>query len=149
MLQIVTNKYFSRNDFYKGDFVRIKNFNIYKIKNNICYDDNSIHKFNTFINRSEGHEIVELGDANANGYYKFFYIKSMVSFDDSTGIDIVDESIVNSLTQFEQDLLEYESCITSDTFMNGHILNMSLQNSITISIKQLVHDSKVVASENI
>lgn len=149
LLQVVTNRYFSRNDFYKGDVIRIKNFNVYKIKNNACYSDSSIRKFNDFVNRNQGHEIVELGEANPNGYYKFFYIKSMVSFDDVTGTDVVDDSIVSSIAQFETDLQEHEQFITSDAFMNGHIINLSLQNSITVSLKQHVHDSKVVASETV
>jgi hypothetical protein len=148
-LQVITNRYFSRNDFYKGDVIRIRNFNVYKITNSTIYDDNAIRRFNQFINRNEGHEIIENGDANPNGYFKFFYIKAMVSFDDLTGTDVVDETAIPSLECFEQDLFNHDAAISSGSFMNGHIINLSLQNSITISLKQQVHDSKVVASESI
>lgn len=149
LLNIVTSNYFSRNEFYKGDIVRIQNFTIYKSTNSNEYNDIGINKANKFINRSEGHEIIQLGDANESGYYKSFYIKSLTCFDEKLGEDIKDQEVINAIEKFNEELNDDSHNLSCCNYSNGYLLNMSLQHSLSFSIKHQVQDSKVIASTNV
>ena len=121
---ITTQQKFTNNSFFDNDVIMIKNFNVYQtsIGQNIA----DIDALNSFINRKEGHTILELGLSdttdNINTLYNCFYIRAPGHFDASSGF-------VQS-TNLTDLLIEVLNAPNG----NGALINMSLQNSISLSI---------------
>ena len=136
-LKIVVKEYFDKNAFYHGDYVRIKNFNIYQINSDI--DKAHVRALNAFINRPEGHVVFETGDANESGYYNSFHIFAPGHFDKNVGRFVVDTALTDTLTLFNNHMIENnffdETSDMSSTFENGFLINMSLQNSISVTVE--------------
>tara|TARA_Y100000389_G_C17431146_1_gene502709 strand:+ start:127 stop:780 length:654 start_codon:yes stop_codon:yes gene_type:complete len=147
-LKIITKTYFDKNAFCKGDYVKIKNFNMYQINNSIVKEN--MDKFNAFINKHEGHIIHSNGDPNDNGYYNSFFINGPGEFDENIGKFIVEENLMNTLSEFNQFLIDndfFQS--SSDTYENGSVLNMSLQNSISMTVEMYKPDSLMMVQDKI
>ena len=148
-LKITTTAFFHKDAFYRGDYIRIKNFNMYQITNTITSHD--IQLFNSFINKSEGHVIYEIGEPNENGYYNTFHIFAPGTFDEKIGKFNVDYNLTDTLSRFNQHLIDnyfydthQEGDSLSKDYENGYIINMSLQNSISMRIEMFKPDSKVL-----
>jgi signal peptidase I len=117
-LAIVSDEYFDRNEYYVGDTVVLKGFT------------GPLHQdLVNFINRPEGHEVLELGTANENGYYRSFYIQTLGVFDKKQGSFNVDTDAITALNNYNN-TIDYET--TTDT--NGVIMNLSLQHSISMNL---------------
>lgn len=147
-LKVITKTYFDKNAFCKGDYVKIKNFNMYQINSSI--DKNNINNFNTFINKHEGHIIHSSGEPNDNGFYNSFYINGPGEFDENIGKFIVEEHLMNTLSEFNQFLIDNDFFLSSsDTYENGSVLNMSLQNSISMTVEMYKPDSLMMVKDKI
>lgn len=150
-LKITTTTFFEKNAFCKGDFVRIKNFNLYQINSDISMEN--INKFNLFINRTELHTVHNSGEPNENGYYNNFYIKGPGYFDKMEGRFVIDQVLMDTLAKFNQHLVDndfyQQSVVSGNTYENGYLLNMSLQNSISMTIEMYKPDSKIMIHEKI
>ncbi len=131
---IVTDVFFDKNEFYVGDMVVFKKFNITSNTYNI-----QAKTITDFINRPEGHEITQIGTTNNNGFYRSFYISAIGTFDKILGKFDVDMNCVECIN-------EYNNTINYNTFngTNGSILNYSLQNTIGMSLDVLVNDISVI-----
>jgi hypothetical protein len=140
-LKVVTNKYFDKNEFFKGDTILIRKYNLFKITGD--QDAGHIQAFNDFLNRESGHEVTEIGDANNSGFYRTFYIRAPGKFNEDSGSYDVEQNLIDQVVLFNNN---FELC---DAPMNGFILNISLQNSISMKIEQKVYDSFKFESENI
>jgi len=140
-LRIWTHTFFDKNEFYSGDIITIKGFYIFKISPQQTTD--AVNYFNGYMNRAEGHEIITLGDANAEGFYQSFFIRAPGTFNPALGKMDIHHS-VTELTYFNSAL-----GATTTTIQNGFILNTSLQNSISMRIEQKVYDSSVIGSMNV
>lgn len=143
-LKITTKTYFEKDAFYHGDYVRIKNFNLYQVTATMSRD--AVEEFNRFINRKEGHVVYEVGTPNESGYYNSFHIFGPGSFDKRQGRFVVNATLTDTVSQFNNFLVENnyfdENTNTSlDEYENGFLLNMSLQNSISMTIEMFKPDS--------
>jgi hypothetical protein len=138
-LKIITNTYFDSNEFFSGDKVIIKRYNAYKISTD--QNTTNIANLNSFINRDEGHEITKLGDASDNSFFKTYYIKAPGTFDNIAGTYTLDNAVLNDLVLFN---CEYD---ISANPINGFVLNMSLQNSITMKIVTKTQESSLLKHE--
>lgn len=147
-LKIVTNKYFDRNEFFKGDTILIKGYGINSTQPDILDQDDSqdppmdemaIRLLNEFINRPSGHEILEMGQANDSGYYRNFYINAPGSFDTVLGQFVVDSPLITNLNLYN-DKIDFSTW----TATNGVILNTSLQCSFTFKLEAVVTDPSIV-----
>lgn len=136
-LKVVVKEYFDKNAFYHGDYVRIRNFNIYQINSDI--DKAHVDVMNTFINRPQGHVVFETGDANESGYYNAFHIFAPGHFDKTIGRFVVNTDLTDTLTKFNNHMIENnffdETSDVSSSFENGFLINMSLQNSVSITVE--------------
>lgn len=133
-LKIVTNKYFDKNEFYKGDTIVIQGYTMPKLTN--AMTDSGIRKFTEFINRKSGHDVVELGQANDSGFYRNFYIKAPGAFDDSCGKFVVDADVIACLEAYNN---AYDF-VANPATTNGSFLNMALQCIFTFKIEQVLPD---------
>lgn len=153
-IKITTKTYVDKNAFYKGDYVKIKNSKIYQINNDISKEH--ILEFNNFINRKEGHKVYESGEPNDNGYYNSFYINGPGAFDNVQGRFVVDQPLMDTLSLFNQYLIDNDffqnnadGSSLSDSYENGYILNMSLQNSVSITVEMYKPDSIMMIHDKI
>lgn len=153
-LKIVTNKYFDKNELYVGDSVYVKNYMMPPVlpgdtssaeyfeymANRELYDN-----INMFINRDEGHEIVQLGDANDSGFYKNFYIYAPGHLDQSIGKIVVDMPLVNQIVLFNNNI--NLACCQAPYYAIGNIINASLQSTLAMQIITSV--GNMIDSENV
>jgi hypothetical protein len=158
-LKITTTKYFNKDSFFKGDYIRLKEFTIFKLLNlkpeseNVpsMGTDDEIKRLIDFINKKEGHVIYDIGSPNDDGYYNSFYIYAPGFFDDVNGSFVVDVTLTNTLTTFNEYIKEedYEHVNLKANFKYGYILNMSLQNSISLTVEVFKHDASVINAVNV
>ena len=134
-LKIVTSKYFDKNEFVKGDNVIIRGFALTKL--NPSMTDSAIGSFNAYVNRPQGHEILELGQANDHGYYRTFYIRAPGAFDESAGQFDVDTTLTDTLDMYN-DSIDYNVW----TYTNGEVLNTALQCIFLFKAEVEVPDAK-------
>ena len=139
-LKIITTTYFDKNEFFVCDCIQIRSYVLFKVA--ATQDESLDAEFTNFINREQGHYVTLLGTANANGYYNTFYIQAPGSFNESTGAYEPNTTLIDNLCEFNTNYV-----LNSDA--NGFILNMSLQNAISLKITTRDYDATVVASENI
>jgi hypothetical protein len=130
-LKIVTNVYFDKNEFYIGD---VCTFSGYQAA--LSPETQSLRELNMFINRSEGHEIKQIGQANDNGFYKTFYIEAPGVFDKVLGRFNVNQGCIGALNAFNATI---DYCVHQAS--NGSIMNNSLQNTVTMKLDMLVEDA--------
>ena len=133
-LKIVTVKYFQKDAFYTGDYVRLEDFVLYRITEQ--QDEKLIGDLNRFINRDSGHEVMAIGDANDSGYYRTFYIRAPGEIDHTSGSFVVNEEVTNQLYYFNNEY-DYE-CNAS--IKNGMVINDSLQTCVSMTVVTQEYD---------
>ena len=137
--KVTTTKYFDKNEYAIGDTVILKDYVMSKLSGS--QGDLEISTINDFMNRPEGHDIMELGGANGSGFYNSFYIEAIGSFNSTIG-------------QFSQDV-SYVTCINAYNNVlgtpsaNGKIMNLSLQNSISMKLDVIVDDAKILDTQSV
>jgi len=166
-LKIVLDKWFDKNEFFAGDTVMFRQFQLphgidpellddfkrltaaqFKAKRGydrpnplpLAYGEYCTHQreydhLADFINRKEGHEIIALGEANDNGYYKTFTIFAPGVLDQTRGKLIVDDEIVCIIKDHNE-----KFCMTpgGENSPVGSALNMSLQCVVSMRIGTVV-----------
>eukprot|EP00873_Tetraselmis_striata_P027035 jgi/Tetstr1/447299/TSEL_034736.t1 len=148
-MNIRLGRYFSKNEFFVGDVVRFEGF---RARYHVGPDPGDYFApagaaaLEQFINREEGHNVLEVIDATASGYYSSFYIQAPGSFDAGTGLFEVDLDLVDGdpfrspqsvLYQVNQNITFPASLAEQDAalFEIGKCVNMSLQVAIAFKIK--------------
>lgn len=140
-LKIQTKTFFEKDAFFKGDYILIKNFNIFNFFN-ASITENDINLFNQFINKENGHMIYEVGEPNEHGFYNSFHIFAPGTFNKREGMFDVEENLLDALFLFNEYLDDENRLISGnlDGYENGYILNMSLQNSVSMTIEMNKQD---------
>lgn len=137
-LKITCDGYFDKNEFFVGDYVLFKNYQMTKLSP--VQLDVDIKTFNEYINRNEGFEILELGDANMNGFYNVFYIQAPGVFNKQLGQYQVTNNIINCLNIYNSQIITPSP--------NGMIMNFSLQHSISMTLELIVDDARVLDTQS-
>ena len=120
-IKIITSKYFSNRTFRVGDLIKIKN---YKVVNTTINGN----KFEEFINRVEGHIIINLkleetSSTDNHGYINIMYISPPGEINYNTGE-------LDTSSYYETDPLLPETLTDS----KGVLINSSMQVHITFKI---------------
>lgn len=143
-LRVVLDKFFDKNDYYVGDTVLIKGYVAQEIDPLAGMEAWSYQRVNDFINRPEGHEVVELGQVNENGFYRTFYIMGPGTLDKVGGKLAIDQALITTLNSFNmQQQAEY--ALRPDLYnavTNGGICNVSLQNTVSLTLWYEIFDPK-------
>jgi hypothetical protein len=132
-IKVILDSYVSKNDLQVGDLIMIKGYTMYPV--NETSDQSSIESFNQFINRSEGHEVVQhaetesAGEGGVNG----FYIRAPGAYDARRGVFVLDDPMMVELSKFNA----FHN--TDVEGSNGLILNLSLQHTISLKVTTLVN----------
>jgi hypothetical protein len=126
-LMVTLTRFFDKNEFYKGDSVRFTGFTT-----------GAPGAINDFLNRAEGHEVMEIGAANVDGYLNTFYIRAPGAFDTAAGRFAVDEAATDALTAYVQSF-DYELAPPASLCLT---INASLQ--VAVSFTVTVEEDDVV-----
>lgn len=148
-LKITTEKYFIKDSFSKGDYIQIKDFTLYKLleMDAETTTEQNITSLINFVNKTEGHIIYEIGEPSDDGYFNSFYIYAPGEFNIVTGKFDVNNSLLNLLTEFNDNIENIKLKNGDQVFENykfGKLINMSLQHSISMTIESYVHDTSAL-----
>ena len=133
-LKIVVDKYFDKNEFFVGDHVNMKHVQL-----GSDTKDHSSARFEEFINRPEGHDIVELGGANESGFHNSFYILNPGVLDKKAGKLIEDKEMLMAVQNYNS-TIEWKTM----TGVMGNVINVSLQNVIAMKFTVNVNDASAL-----
>jgi hypothetical protein len=142
-IKIVTDKYFDKNEFYIGDSIQMTNYSMYMPPAAASPPSASDYAaMASFVNRPEGHEIVQLGDANENGFYRSFYVLGPCHLDQCAGKLVIEKNLVDTLKL-------YNAATGSLHPTAGSIINVSLQLVISMTVGLDVADKSILMSRPI
>ena len=128
-IMIVLDKFFDKNEFARGDTVRIRNF--------VTPDSSSAsRRLVDFMNRDAGHAVAELGQPNTSGYYKTFYIRAPGVFDAERGVDATDTEIMKVVE------------MSDNGTIRGDIMNTTLQCVFSFKLETLHADLSAECSNS-
>ena len=120
LIMVTLKNFFDRNEYFTGDTVR---FTDVTVPGSVA--------FNGFINREEGHEIMEFGTPNTDGYVRSFYIRVPGSFNAATGLFDIDTAATGDLMAYI-DGIDYNSAPPDSI---GLVINASLQVTVSFEIR--------------
>jgi hypothetical protein len=138
-LKIVTNIYFDKNEFFRGDTILLTGYTM--TMRDPGMSSLMIQYWHDFINRKQGHDILEIGQANDQGYFRTFYIEGPGAFDVNIGEFVINQDMITTLNLYNN---TYNYSNITDT--NGAIINCSLQCVITFKLQESVTDAGVIVS---
>ena len=133
-MRVVCDRYFEKNEFYVGDMVRIADFASApdKALADITKNNAALHNaLAIFVNRRQGHEVVELGAANEQGFIRDFYVLAPGVLDQGSGRVLIDEVLVALIQTLSA---TGGTAATSKVTAHGRTLNMSLQAVVTLRV---------------
>lgn len=167
-LNIVLDKFFDKNEFYKGDSIIIKNFRMplfdqelvksneeAKIPNTdpfyLEYLENAytFNRIMEFMNRQEGHDIVEVSKPNAEGFSRSFMIHAPGTIDATNGRFVINKQMVDLIKQQTHNKLCDDMPTSSAPVKSGDLINMSLQVVISMNLKTLVGSSDDITTKEL
>jgi hypothetical protein len=93
-LKVVVDQYFDRNELYVGDSVMFRNFRIEARAGTSSPAHDHLAAMMEFVNRPQGHEIVQLGSGNEQGFVNAIYVLAPGVLDVGAGRVIVDDNLV-------------------------------------------------------
>lgn len=128
-LKVVVNKYFDKNEFYVGDTVLFRNAKFQRPDDLEEQDMARLREMEQFINRDEGHDIIELGGSNESGFYRTFHIYAPGAFDPEQGMLLIAEELIDALVAHNN-----SEETDGGVMESGNLINSSLQNVITFRI---------------
>lgn len=114
LIMVTLKDFFDRNEYFVGDTVRFTGLS------------SSSAGLDAFVNRESGHEIIESGTPNTNGYTNSFYIRVPGAFNKETGIFDMDTTLTNLLSGGYKDPQNNPIAI---------VINASLQVSVSFEIR--------------
>lgn len=111
LLQVNT-RYFDRNEFYIGDYVRFAGF--------AAPADGGGGNAEAFVMRPEGHQVFDMSTPNADLYFNSFWIRAPGAFDAVVGAFVPDAGVLAALS----------ACAG----VGCQVLNLSLQNTLHLTV---------------
>lgn len=123
LIMVTLKEFFDRNEFFQGDTVRFNGFSIPSSLTSAALV--------AFINREEGHEILEFGTPNSDGYVRTFYIRVPGAFNTTTGLFDIDTAATNELMTYINGI-DYDNAPPDSIAL---VINASLQVAISFEIK--------------
>jgi hypothetical protein len=122
-LKLICRQYFDGNELYVGDQIMIRHFTLEAGTNMQSASISPYRSLESFLNRQEGHDVVQLGLPNTQGFYNSFYILAPGVLDQTAGSVILDNNILSGVATLSAVDPADRATITSP----GRLLNMSLQ----------------------
>jgi hypothetical protein len=130
-LKVILDQYYDRNEMFVGDAILFRNFAVDK-KDGAVGAPHYTAALQEFVNRSQGHEIVQLGQSNEQGFVNSIYILAPGMLDVSVGRVIVDDQILSVVAALGQGSTDPAALVIVTS--PASILNMSLQPVLTMRL---------------
>ncbi len=130
MIKVVVDQYFDRNDFWPGDMVRITGMAIAPLAQ--PPDAAGLTALLAYLNRGEGHEVIQLGSTNAQGFINSFYVLAPAQLDTANGVVVVDTASIAAVASLGAGA--GDATATSRVTSPGRLMNMSLQAVLTMKL---------------
>lgn len=127
-LRITPSKYHDKNEFFVSDTIGITGYVLTR-PSNATLPQSAYNAFMAFINRPEGHEILQPSQPNDQGFYQGFYIQAPGQFDADQGKFLVDRDLIDAMNESNNAV---EPFLTP--FSNGSMINQSLQVSMVFKM---------------
>lgn len=127
LVKLVLDKFFDANEFSPGDNIVVSGMHFTRT-------DAPLSRVEAFVNRVEGHEVVELGDANDAGYYRTLYVLAPGTLDQDIGRVVHDTGALSALNEYNGALMSIPS---TGAETNGKMINSTLQTVFAMKIKVL------------
>ena len=149
-IKIVLDNYFDKNEFHRGDIIYVKKFMLPKfdkeaedLEDDPAYqvyltNTYTYNKIMEFINREEGHEIIEIGKPNDDGFYRTFFVTAPGEFDAENGRFVIDKPMVDLIQSYNQENLPQ----ILNPIKAGFIINSSLQPVLSMQINNSKGDAQ-------
>lgn len=122
-VQVMLDKFFDKNEFFRGDTIRIKGW-----KGSLA--SAASRRLEEFVNRTSGHDILEMGQPNAQGYYKTFYLRAPGAFDPEQGKFAADADAIQAIGE-----------ASSPAAGAAAVINMSLQCTFSFKMELVTPDA--------
>jgi hypothetical protein len=137
-IKVVLDKFFDKSEFNICDTVVLKGYEIYMPTQATpgCTTHADFTDVNNYITKDEGHEILQMGEANENGYFKTFYVSAPSKFDANIGKVIVNKCMVDAIKTYNESV----TVVTS-----AKIINTTIQPVIYMTVG--VESGKVFRAE--
>lgn len=138
-LRVTTTTFHDKNEFAVKDTIAFFGYSMMPHETSTV-SQAAYNRFVSFVNRSQGHEIMQISQPNCDGYFRGFYIKAPGKFNALTGVYEVDQDMIAALTEYND---AHGPFVTPST--NGDIINQSLQVSamFTLGVEQAIaHPSR-------
>lgn len=168
-LKVVLDKFFDKNEFFKGDTVFIKNFRIPVFDKELVQSNEETGTPNTepaylkyienaytfnrimeFMNRPEGHDILEVDKANPEGFCRSFMIHAPGSVDAENGRFVINKQMIDLIKQHSTSSHCDSDELSSGTPIKaGDLINMSLQAVISMRLKTLLGTSDNITTRDL
>lgn len=139
-IKVVLDKFYDKNEFFIGDTIMMREYQISPPASDTTNHVSDYNALCTFLNRAEGHEIMEIGKPNESGFYQNFYVYAPNKFNETIGQPIVEKKQVDALRAYN-----IANPVSNKTV--GSIINMSLQCVISMHITLSTGDAGIVRSE--
>jgi hypothetical protein len=145
-IQIVLDKYFDKNEFYVGDTIIIQDYKLFTDPDATMLElpeDRSANGYSmaNFVNRSEGHEVIRIGDANDSGFYRSFYVMGPGILNQQQGRLEPQKCLLDTLKTTNAAVARFNIANGNNMMLttNGRILNMSLQTTVNMTVGMEEH----------
>jgi hypothetical protein len=133
-LTIQTNTFFYDVEFKKNDLIKVNNYEYH----NMSFDESGI--FNTWINRNEGHNILDIGKSNpTTSLYNQIKIPIPATLSTTTG------NI--SVTTWFSDFVFKSLSNTAIQDSSGKLINVNTQSHLVVNIKTLEKNDNIFLKE--
>jgi hypothetical protein len=130
-IKIVTAEHFDRQEFTGGDCIYLRNCKVVLVvaptSTNSHSKQSAIDRLTAFLNRSEGHEVVQIGQANERGFYTNYYVLAPGTLDSAAGKFTLDLDLIDLIQTINSDT-------TAASYIVGDMINTTLQVSATLKI---------------
>lgn len=131
--KVTLQNYFDINEFNTNDLLIFKKYIMTQLHS--TQNTTDIVIFNEWINRQDGHPVVDIGDKNENNYYNSVYIMAPYTFEPINGNNVLGNNLINVLNNYNSNTIPPPS---------GIIMNYSLQNSISFTMKTYSEDPSFI-----
>jgi hypothetical protein len=131
-IKVVLDQYYDRNELFVGDSILIRKCDIEAVPSASGSVPDHIAAFIAFINREEGHEIVQISATNEQGFVNAIYILAPGVLDVSVGRILIDEKLISVITALGQGPTDPDAVIRVTS--PARILNVSLQPVVAMRV---------------
>jgi hypothetical protein len=131
-LRIVTHQFFDRNELFTGDSVRFRGFRFTPPASPApsVGGASSYSALAEFLNRPQGHELVQIGPANDQAFHRTFFILAPGVLDQAAGRVIIDSKLVAAV----QSLGAADAQSRAEVAGRPLVMNLSLQSVVTLRL---------------